>query len=204
MNLSKKVMLIVAAALLAGAVLTTAIRFALYKDDKVHYHANFALYVNGTRDMFAGPGFYEEVATCDSHEVDNPKVRVHMHDENPGLVHVHAHGVTWGQLFDNLGYSVSSQAITTTKGVFVDGQDANKLTYEINGQSVSNVANLIIKSEDKLLINYGQDDATTIAKHYSGVPSDAHKANTEQDPAACSGSKPVTFTERLKIAVGAR
>lgn len=202
MTTSKKVMIAVLVGLVLGALATTAIRFGMYKFDIVHYHANFALFINDTRDKFDGPGYYEEEQACSSTDLDNPKSRVHMHDQNSGLVHVHAHAVTWGQFFDNLGYGVSDKAITTGSAVYVDGQDGNKLIFELNGQTVTSIADRVIKSDDVLLINYGQDTAAVLKQHYDAVPRDAHKNNTEKDPAACSGSEPVTFTERLKKALG--
>ncbi len=202
MRITNKHLVVAVAGVLVGALLTTALRFAFYKSDTVHYHANFALYVNGVQDKFDGPGFYEEVQACGSDQVDNPKTRVHLHNENPTLVHVHAHGVTWGQLFSNLGYGVSDKAVTTLNGVFVDGQDDKKLTFTLGGVAVDSIADKLIKSEDVLLVDYGQDDATTTQQYYEAIPRDAHQANTQNDPATCSGSKPLTFTERLKKAAG--
>lgn len=186
----------------AGIVAFIAFRYATFKSDQVHYHANFALYINDQRDPFKSFTFYEEVSACSSNDVDNPKTRVHMHDQNSGLVHVHAHGVTWGQFFDNLGYTLGDNLVKTDNGVYIDGQNGNTLTFILNGQKVSDVADRVIKSEDRLLINYGNDDAKTIQKHYDSVPTDAHKANTEHDPAACSGGVELTSWQRLKQAAG--
>jgi len=186
----------------AGVLLFGGIRAALYKPDNVHYHANFALYINGTHDDFNNFTFYEEVQSCDSHNLDNPKVRVHMHDQNNALVHVHAHGVTWSQFFTNLGYTLGDNLIKTDKGVYIDGQDGNKLTFILNGKSVDTIANRIIGSEDVLLINYGKDDAATIAQRYQAVPRTAHAQNLEKDPASCGGAEDLTLSARLKSAIG--
>jgi hypothetical protein len=185
-----------------GTLWLVAVRFVTYKSDAVHYHANFALYINGQRDEFKSFTFYEEVAACNADEADNPKTRVHMHDQKPGLVHVHAPAVTWGQFFENLSYTLGDSLVKTDKGVFINGQDGNKLTFILNGHTVDAVANSVIKSEDRLLINYGQDDAAVLQQRYITVPNDAHKANTQADPASCSGSKPSSFSERLQQAVG--
>ena len=199
----KKILLTATLGIVLGAVATTAIRFVSYKQDLVHYHANFALFINDERDTFKGPGFYEEIQACSSASVDNPRTRVHLHDENPGLVHVHAHGVIWSDLFANIGYGLSDKAITTPDAVYADGTDGNKLTFMLNGKVVRSIAGQLIKSEDKLLINYGNDDEAAIQMHMSTIPSDAHKANTDNDPSTCSGSKPLTFGSRMRIALGA-
>lgn len=185
---------------LLGAIVVIAVRFALYKSDEVHYHANFALYVDGKRDTFNNFTYYEEVQACVDHSVDNPKSKVHMHDRNSGLVHVHESGMTWGYFFANLGYTLGTGVIKTESGVYVDGQ-GKKLSFILNGEEVSSVAGKVIKSEDRLLINYGDQDKKALAGFYDTVPKDAPKANTEHDPSTCIGGHELTFWQRLKEAV---
>lgn len=185
-----------------GIVASVAFRYVNYKSDAVHYHANFALYINDQRDEFKSFTFYEEVSACSSDSVDNPKIRVHLHNQNNGLVHVHAHAVTWGQFFENLDYLLGDTLVKNDNGVFIDGQDSNRLTFILNGQKITKITNQLIKSEDRLLINYGEDDTKTIDDRYQTVPKDAHKANTEADPAACSGGVELTNWQRLKQSAG--
>lgn len=192
-------------ATLLGFVIGTfwlmVVRYVTYRPDEMHYHANFALYINGKRDEFKSLTFYEEVAACSSDQADNPKSRVHMHDGKAGLVHVHAHAVTWGHLFENLRYGLTNRAITTDEGVYVDGQ-GGKFSFVLNGQPVDTVANRVIKSEDRLLINYGNDDDKVLQQRYNGVSDSAKQANTQEDPAACGGSQSLTVKDRLWRAVG--
>ncbi|HSX24196.1 MAG TPA: hypothetical protein VLE74_03795 [Candidatus Saccharimonadales bacterium] len=187
---------------LVGAFVIVAIRFATVKNNVVHYHANFALYINGQRDEFKNFTFYEEESACTQNDPDNVKGRVHMHDQVADLVHIHAHGVTWGQFFANLGYTLGDKVVVTDNGVFADGADGNQLRFMLNGQTVQTAQDRVIKSEDVLLIDYGNDSGATLQTRYNAIPRTAHAANTENDPATCSGSKPPTFTERLKQAVG--
>jgi len=200
-NLFKTAALLFASALL-GAAIMVAIRFITYKSDTVHYHANFELYINGVRDEFGGPGYYEEVQNCTSDTADNPRTRVHMHNNVNNVVHVHAHGATWGQFFENLGYALSDTMVQTTNGVFVNGQNDGNLSFMLNGKPVEVVANQLIKNEDVLLISYGNDSKSAITKRYNAIPHDAHKDNERHDPASCAGSKPLTTWERLKTALG--
>jgi hypothetical protein len=199
----QKHLLYFTAGVIVAFAATTAIRFAVLKDTAVHYHANFALYINGQQDPFKSFTFYEEIAACDTHELDNPKPRVHLHDQKPHLIHVHAHAVTWGAFFDNLGYTLGDNLIKTDNGVFITGDDGNKLTFLLNGQPVDKLANQVIKSEDVLLINYGKDNDNTLKQRYDGITRDAHVANTTVDPAACSGGQEFNFWNRLKQALGA-
>src|SRR3989344_6900954 len=122
-KVSVKKWLIALAIFLLGIVSFIAFRFATFNgNDDVHYHANFALFVNDQRDEFKNFTFYEEVSACSNEAKDNPKTRVHMHDQNNGLVHVHAHGVTWGQFFHNLGYVLGDSLVKTDDGVYINGQ----------------------------------------------------------------------------------
>lgn len=194
--------IILAIGLLIGFAVSTAIRFALIKDTAVHYHANFALFINGQQDEFKSFTYYEEVASCTDPSASNPKVRVHMHDNKAGLVHVHAGGVTWGQFFENLGYTLGDEVIATSKDVFTDGTDENKLTFVLNGEPTNDIANKVIDSEDKLLINYGKDDQSTLQERYSKVDNTAGEANRTNDPAACAGAHEISTWDKLKQAVG--
>jgi hypothetical protein len=199
----QKPLIIFAIGVLLSLVATTAIRFALIKDTAVHYHANFSLYINGQEDPFKSFTFYEEIAACDASELDNPKPRAHLHDQNAHLIHVHAHAVTWGAFFDNLSYNLGDNLIKTDNGVYITGDDGNKLTFLLNGKPVDRLANVVIKSEDVLLINYGKDSDATLKQRYEAIPRDAPKANVTKDPAACGGGAELTFWNKLKQSLGA-
>ena len=187
---------------LLGALTIVAVRFAAIKDTSVHYHADFVLYVNGQKDEFKSFTFYEEVQSCSADDANNVKDNAHMHDNKAGLVHVHAAGVTWGQFFSNLGYTVGDNVIETDEGVFADGQDGNKLTFMLNGQEVDAIANRVVGNTDRLLINYGKEDKAELQTYHNALPNEANKANTQNDPAACSGGHKLTFADRLKQAIG--
>lgn len=201
-NVSRRLVTAAAAGFLLGAVWLVAIRFLTVKSDAVHYHANFALYINDRQDTFESPSFYEEVQACSADEHNNPKTRVHMHDNKAHLVHVHAEGVTWSQFFTNLGYVLGDNLIKTDDGIYVDGQDGNQLTYIINGDETGAIANRVIKSEDVLLVNYGKTPGADISSRFQAVTRDAGEANLTKDPATCSGDTELTPLKRLEKAVG--
>jgi len=201
-KLNKKLALAVAIGFLAGMIWLTAIRFVTFKDDSIHYHANFALYINGQRDAFDNFTFYEEVQSCGSDEANNPRIRVHLHDNNPSVVHVHDAGATWGQLFANLGYVLGDNLVQTDGGMYVSDTDGSYLRFILNGQEVDGLANAAIRSEDVLLINYGKEDVAALEQRYAEITKDAADYNKRNDPSSCSGSKPATFSERLKQSIG--
>jgi hypothetical protein len=189
---------------ITGVIWLVAVRFITYKSNNVHYHANFALYINGQRDEFKSFTFYEEVESCGSDQVNNPKTRVHLHDQKNHVVHVHDNGATWGHFFANLGYGLSDKAVTTDQGVYVGGQNSTEITYVLNGEKVDSVANRLIGNEDSLLIDVwvakpGEPQPIRVMPE---VPTDAKEYNQRNDPSSCAGSKPLTFGERLKKAIG--
>ncbi len=187
---------------LCGVLVMITFRYVMIKDTSVHYHANFGLYVNGQKDQFKGPGYYEEVTACNTHNHEDVSSRTHMHENVNSVIHVHDHSVTWSDFFANLGYTLGDTVLVTEKGTYINGQDGNKLTFTLNGQPVTHLANTVIKSEDVLLINYGMEDAKTLQSRYEAIPKDAHQYNVTKDPAACQGGEGLTPLNRLKQALG--
>lgn len=212
MSFNRRLILALLSGFVLGVVWLVAVRFVSFIDSRVHHHANFALYINGQRDEFKSPTFYEETAACSADEI-GPRTRVHLHDQKPSVVHVHDEGATWGHLFANLGYSLSNKSVQTDTGVFVD-DDGSELIFILNGQKVESIANETIRSEDALVISYTsaeyeQSDLTVVQApkdfamdKYTELQKDAAEYNRKNDPSACSGTKPLTFGERLRKAVG--
>src|SRR3712207_4717808 len=96
-----------------GALLVLGIRFTTYQDSShdTHYHANFAVYINGQRSDFKDAKNYEEVQICSQHGA-SPKSRVHMHNHENSVIHVHSQAVTWADFFTNLGWSIGQDFIS--------------------------------------------------------------------------------------------
>lgn len=201
-NLNKKrALLFTFVGILISFVILFGLRFALIQDKHTHYHANFAIYINGQQINFDSPLYFEEVQTCSGDFENDPKHRAHMHDQKSGLVHVHDEGVTWGHFLANLGFGVTKDLIQTNTGTYVDGVDGNKLSFYLNEQEVDSIANTVIGNEDKLLIDYGKPytDKEELVQKYAKIPRDANVANNTKDPASCSGNE-LTTKERFKRA----
>ena len=187
------------AAFILGAATIIAIRFVTYHPEGVHYHANFAVYLNGQKEQFKDMEYYEETAatSCTLEKVETPLVRAHMHGNVNDVVHVEDHLVTWGTFFQNLGWGIGNDYLKTANKIYTpDAQ--NKLTFMLNGKKVDSVTNLIIKDEDKLLVSYGNELNDKLQKEYGSIPSTAYKYDIERDPASCSGHKSTTTSDRFK------
>lgn len=187
--------------LILGAAVILAIRFFTYMPDTVHYHANFAVFVNGQQEQFKGPRYYEETdimsaSTCSVGTAGSPNERAHMHDNINNVVHVEDHLVTWGNFFQNLRWGIGSDYLASADGVLTPDA-TNTLVFILNGKKVDDVSNTIIGDQDKLLISYGTNTDSQLQQEYSSIQNNAKKYDEEQDPASCSGHKTVTVKDRL-------
>ncbi len=184
-----------------GCLLILAIRFIDYKPAQaIHYHANFAVYINGQREVFKGPIYYEETAACSAEDKMTPAERVHMHDNVNDVIHVHDRAVTWGDFFTNLGWFVGPNYIETLDNIYVNNDDA-KLSIILNGQDltgITGIANKIIGDRDRLLVSYGSEDASQLSSEFKSVASSAKQEDESKDPASCGGQAKPTFTTRFK------
>jgi len=185
---------------LLGVLLVLGIRFATYSPAHTHYHANFAVYINGQRQEFKDSKYYQEVAACAAYDDITPIERAHMHNNENSVVHVHDHAVTWGQFFENLGWYVGDDFIKTDKQLYVANGDS-KLHIIINGQDytdISSITNTVIKDDDQLLVSFGDLSRKTIKQEYASIEDTAKHHDEVQDPASCSGHESPGFLERLK------
>jgi hypothetical protein len=161
-----------AAGILLASLVILGIRFATYSIPHTHYHANFALYINGQRD-----------------EIND-------------VIHVHDDAVTWGQFFDNIGWALGPNFIQDDKHTLYVEDGANKLNIMLNDQNLTDLTainNQTIKDEDRLLISFGDIDDGTLAKENKTVPATAHHYDITPDPASCAGQMDnPSASERLK------
>ncbi len=196
----KKYLPLVIAAFI-GIFAVVGFRYIYVKPHKVHYHANFALFINGVQDKFDNPGYYEEVQGCWDEHTANPRERVHLHGPDSHVIHVHDDAVTWSNLFSNLGYGLTNTLIQTGKSTYIDGTDNKNLRFILNGKTVRSIANEIINSEDTLLIDYGNDPDSVLKARFEAIPHDADEFNQRNDPSTCTGSESETPLDRFKRAL---
>lgn len=183
---NKAVFTLLAVGFVAGFLWLAALRFFLVKSPETHYHANFAVYINGEREMFEEFTYYEEVAACTSDYSDNPKGRTHMHDQVNDVIHVHDKRVTYGNFFQNIGWNIGSNYIATIDKLY-QNNGKNKVTYILNGERERDITNRIIGNMDRLLVVYGDASDEQLQEWFDGVADTAKEVNSYQDPASCSG-----------------
>jgi hypothetical protein len=180
-----------------GFILLAAVRLVTYSPERTHYHANFAVYINGERQQFKGPQYYEDVAVCSAYKDMTPKKRTHMHNNINDTVHVHDNAVTWGDFFQNLGWVVDNDFIKTDTQLYTEN-DTQKVSFMLNGQDQPSISNTVIGDEDRLLISYGSEKSSGLDKQYDSIAKTAHEHDETQDPASCSGDEQISVKDRLK------
>lgn len=187
--------------LLVGAFALLVIRYTTYSPVRVHYHANFAVFINGQREYFKSPRYYQEVAICSAKQgIHLPQQRAHMHDNVNSLIHIHDHAVTWGQFFENLGWIVGPNYVQKDDGTMYMTTNETKLHILLNNQDYTDltpITNSVINDKDRLLISYGAVDNNTLQQEYNTIPRSAEQYDATKDPASCSGVEKITPSERL-------
>ena len=171
--------------------------------EATHFHANWAIYVDGERLDLSDQRYMEEVSSC--YTVDGgvtPQSRIHMHEGNHDVVHIHDLGTTWGHLAGNLGIGLGEGYLILTDGTRIfDGEDGH-FTYILNGRALTSAHNELVASEDRLLISYGSESLDELGtERFDEVATTAGEYNTREDPATCTGSmEPLGVWDRLKAA----
>lgn len=174
--------------------------------EPLHYHANFAIYLDGERVRFQDPRYMEDIASCRlDPSLVSPLDRVHLHQMIDDVVHAHAAGVTWGHFLANLGYAIGDGAIVDDEGrLFAEGA-GDRLTFILNGAPVPSIANRAIASLDRLLIHHGPADIPddSLAALFEDVPANADAFNESHlDGVGCTSGHVAdeTAADRLRRA----
>lgn len=191
------------AGLAVGALALGAVRFAAARPAPVtHYHANWALVIEGRPLDLSADRYMEDVARCKANPAhQDPEDRVHLHGNVGDAVHVHAGGATWGHLLANLGFGLGGDYLVTDAGVRHASDSTRSLKFVLNGRPVDEVHNRVIASADRLLVSYGAESMDSVVRRqFALVPSTAERLNTLPDPASCSGPAELTLRDRLRQA----
>ena len=186
-----------------GVLLLGAVRFSFLQPPSVHYHANFAVMIDGERLDLSGDRYMEDVSACSADpDAVRPEDRAHLHENNPDVVHVHHGGATWGHLFANLGLGLGEDYLILPGGErYFSGEEGRQVSFVANGMQVPDLHNRLIRSEDRVLVSVSRvSSPEALLKEFSTVAENAGEYNTTQDPAGCAGSREWTFGQRIRNA----
>ena len=171
----------------AALVATTRVVLQQQKAEKTfHEHANFAVFLNGTRFDFAKiqymnttpctAGIPVLVPVAQAHgDVNDLRDAVHLHDQNGGVVHVHRAGITWHNFFETLEMTFEKGTFTDDTGKKYENNDQNSFRYFVNGKEETDITNREIRDLDSVLITYGRKNRpqTSIQQELGQIPNDA-------------------------------
>lgn len=189
--------------ILVGVLGLAAVRMATAAPQPAtHYHANWAVFVDGERLDLSGDRFMEEVSACYTGGGGiQPQQRTHMHDNDPDVVHVHDDGVTWGHLMANLRFSLGENylILPVEKPLITDGE--RTLKFISDSVPALSPYNRVIRSTERLLISYGpESEEEVLATQFPEVATTAEEHNSLPDPAACQRHEELTLGVRIRHA----
>jgi len=192
----------IVAAILAGALALGLARLAFAPlNPSTHHHANWAVFVDGERLDLSGDQFMEEVSACSASDKGIlPTQRIHLHENEDDVVHVHHPGATWGALMANLDMSLGDRHLFTADGErYFRGEDGRSMVFILNGIAVPSVHNRVVASGDRLLISVGAEPGAA-EREYARVADNALEYNEMMDPASCAGHGALPLLTRLRLA----
>ena len=128
--------------------------------EKVHEHADFAVYLNGEKFDFKAAKYQ----SSDTNPLDPD---AHLHDGNGDVTHKHRKGITLGYFFKTLGMKFDNQCFTTDDGKQYCNTADKKLTLYVNGKANDKFGNYEFTDLDRILIAYG--DETGVADQITSV-----------------------------------
>ncbi len=195
--------LLVGLGILVGVVGFVGFRLAFAQPvPPPHHHASFAIFVDGARVDLSGDEFMEDVSSCAAGHSVLPRARVHLHDNNPDIVHVHHGGVTWGHLFANLGIGVGRRFIAVSEDAVLTEGEGRTMKFILNGRTQFSVVNEPIRSGDRVLVSFGPEgEAEVLRSQFPQVATGAEEYDTRDDPAGCAGAGHRSFRERIRHAL---
>lgn len=189
---------------LVGVLILAGFRYMTVPPPPVtHHHANWAVFVAGERLDLSADRFMEDVSACrTSPDAIRPRDRIHLHDGNDGVVHVHHPASTWGQLLANLGMAAGPDYLFTPDGERHFAGADSTLVFIRNGDHVYDLTNEAVRSLDRVAISFGTESPDeVVAEQFSQVAHDAAEHNEKADPGACMGSHdPESLSSRLRRA----
>jgi hypothetical protein len=104
----------------------------------VHFHAGFVIYKDGKMLDFSDYKYMSPIPCTDDQHTQATKDRVHLHDGVGNVVHVHANGVRWEELFKYLKFKMPTNE-----------------AY-VNGKRVDNIQAVEIHPYDSLVVLIGK------------------------------------------------
>ncbi len=132
--------------------------------EKVHEHADFAVYLDGQKFDFK----QDKYQSTEENPLDS---NTHVHDGNGDVTHKHRKGITLGYFLKTIGMRFDNQCFATDdKQEYCNNAD-KKLKLIVNGQPNEQLGNYEFNDLDKILISYGNE--TDLTAQIASISDDA-------------------------------
>jgi hypothetical protein len=167
-----------------------------------HYHANFAVFVDGERLDLSAMHYMQDIAACKANpDLILPVERAHLHEGIHDVVHVHHEGATWGHFFTNIGFALGDNFLITDRGERHFTAAGQTFKFVVDGLDVPSIYNNVIESEERVLISFGSETLDEILEtQFAELPSTANSFNQfHQDAGGCTASEPAPETTGEKL-----
>ncbi len=120
--------------------------------------ASFLIFTDGTKRDFGFERYY------------NQSEEVYITEAAPHIVISKKASITWGDFFKTLPMELTSECLTTGTGQTFCNTDSKKLVFYVNGNITTNLLQLPIKNNDRVLIHYGVQDKNAINSEINQIP----------------------------------
>ncbi len=158
--------IIIAIAVIAGKVLLDSGAPEIGIVGDVHYHADFALYIDSERFDFA----QEKYMSTENKSLSN---FVHLHDLKGNIIHKHAEGVTLGLFFETLDMNLNDTCLVLDDGTSYCNEENKEWKMYVNGKHNDQFAGYDIRDEDKILLSYGDEVEEELKAQIDSVSDEA-------------------------------
>jgi hypothetical protein len=168
-KLTKKLLvlgLIIAAIVIAGNIVLERNTSEIGVVGDIHYHTDFAMYIDGQRYNFS----QEKYMSTDNTSLSN---FVHLHDLNGKVIHKHASGVTLGFFFETLGMKLNDTCLQLDDGTSFCNEENKEWKMYVDGEHNDEFAEYDLQDEDRILLSYGEDSEEEIQKQIDAVSDEA-------------------------------
>lgn len=187
--MKQKIIVVLALLLVAGVSIWFATQLERVRGT-THYHANIAFHMEGKLLDLTAEKYMQDVVACHAGESKSAPERVHFHEGNDKVVHVHHDGVTWQHFMLNLGFNMGLNYFIFDDGRILRNEGDNRMVYVVNGTFYKVIQNVEIYSKDRMLIYYGSLAEAEIMEIYeSEVLNNAEEFNNKYDPGACKSDE---------------
>ena len=136
--------------------------------NSAHEHADWAMYING-RSVVLNASKYQ-------HKSDY----VHM-ESGTQAIHMHAINVPIGYFLESISMKITQTSLTVD-GVTYNNEGDKKVRMFVNGKENFEYDKYILKTRDKVLIVYGNENDAQIEQYVKTIPDEAKKIDQPQPP----------------------